>query len=215
MSVPTRSKYVMDTRPGARAGLTLFCAPDDLSGLWARIVLGEKEVEHARIEWVRPGQVHPDLVVLNPAQILPTLADRDAVVYPAGVIAEYLEERYPHPRLLPPDPGMRALIRMLLLRLQQEVWPLAQSILSAPRSNEAKTARKQLAEQLAAGSRFFPQRGWCLGLDFSLADCAWAALLSQLPALQLRLPADAAVQRYAQRVLARPSVQSALRSNTV
>ncbi|MEQ1439640.1 glutathione S-transferase N-terminal domain-containing protein [Fontimonas sp. SYSU GA230001] len=213
MAIPAKSKYVMDSRPGARAGLTLYCAPDDLSGRWARIVLAEKDIDHARIEWVRPGgRPHPDLIVLNPSLSLPTLADRDAVMYPAGIIVEYLDERYPHPRLLPPDPATRALIRMMLARLERELLPLAQSILAAPKSPDVKAARKQLGENLAASGRFFPQRGWCLGLtDFSLADCAWAALLSALPALQLKPPEDPALLRYAQRVLARPSVQSSLR----
>jgi len=211
MAIPAKSKYVMDARPGARAGITLFCAPDDLAGLWARIVLAEKDIDHARVEWVRPGRPHQDLMVLNPAAILPTLVDRSAVVYPGGIIAEYLDERYPHPRLLPQDPAARALIRMLLARMEREMLPLAQSVLAAPKSVEARGARRQLTEDLAASSRFFPQRGWCLGQEFNLADCAWAALLSQLPALQMKLPAEPALQRYAQRVLLRPSVQSCLR----
>lgn len=211
MSIPAKSKYVMEARPGARAGITLFCAPDDLAGLWTRIVLSEKDIDHARVEWVRPGKPHPDLIVLNPAQILPTLTDRDAVMYPAGIIAEYLDERYPHPRLLPADPATKALVRMLLARMEHELLPLAQSILSNPKAVETKSARKQLGDHLVASARFFPQRGWCLGLDFNLADCAWAALLARLPALQIKLPADSALQRYAQRVLARPSVQSNLR----
>ena len=56
MAIPAKSRYVMETRPGARAGITLFCAPDDLAGLWARIVLSEKDIDHARVEWVRPGK---------------------------------------------------------------------------------------------------------------------------------------------------------------
>ncbi|MGB0221217.1 MAG: glutathione S-transferase N-terminal domain-containing protein [Sinimarinibacterium flocculans] len=211
MAIPAKSKYVIDAKPAARAGLTLFCADADFASLWARIVLNEKDVDHARIERVARDRPHQDLLVINPSLSLPTLADRDAVLYPAGIIAEYLDERYPHPRLLPPDPAARALLRMLMARLERELLPLAQSIVDAPRAAEAKTARKQLAEHIIASCRLFPQRGWCLGLDFSLVDCAWAALLSQLGALQLKLPADPALLRYAQRVLARPSVQSALR----
>jgi stringent starvation protein A len=211
VTIPAKSKYSIDAKPAARAGLTLFCAADDLAGLWTRIVLAEKDVDHARIEWVRPDRPHQDLLVINPSLSLPTLADRDAVLYPAGIINEYLDERYPHPRLLPPDPAARAMLRMLMTRLERELLPLAQSVLDAPRATDSKSARKQLLENLVASSRLFPQRGWCLGLDFNLADCAWAALLARLPALQLKLPADAALQRYAQRVLARPSVQLSLR----
>src|SRR5688500_17441481 len=105
MVLPGRSRYVMDTKPAPRAGVTLFCGRDHLPSLWTRMVLAEKEVAGARIEWIKPGQPNHDLLVLNPAQILPTLADRDTVIYPAQVIAEYLDERYPHPRLLPLDPA--------------------------------------------------------------------------------------------------------------
>lgn len=211
MAIPAKSKYVIDAKPAARAGLTLFCAPASFASLWTRIVLAEKDVDHARIEWVQRDKPHQDLLVINPSLTLPTLADRDAVLYPAGIIAEYLDERYPHPRLLPPDPAARARLRMLLIHLEHELLPLAQTIVDAPRAAESKAARKRLADQLLASSRLFPQRGWCLGLDFNLADCAWAALLSQIGVLRLKLPADPALLRYAQRVLARPSVQSCLR----
>ncbi len=211
MAIPAKSKYVLERRPAARAGLTLFCARGDLASLWARIVLAEKDVDHARVEWVLPDRPHPDLMVLNPGMQLPTLADRDAVVFPAGIVSEYLDERYPHPRLLPPDPAKRALLRMMLVRMERELLPLAQSLIDAPRGPEAKTARKLLTESLTESAAFFPQRGWCLGLEFNLADCAWAALLSQLSVLQIRLPAESPLHRYVQRLLARPSVQSALR----
>ncbi|MES0873006.1 glutathione S-transferase N-terminal domain-containing protein [Sinimarinibacterium thermocellulolyticum] len=212
MAIPAKSKYVIDAKPAARAGLTLFCAPADFACLWVRIILAEKDVDHARIEWVQRGRPHQDLLLINPSSSLPTLADRDAVLHPASIIAEYLDERYPHPRMMPPDPAARARLRMLLIQLDRSLLPLAQAIVDAPRAAESKTARKQLAEQILASRGLFPQRGWCLGLDFSLADCAWAALFSQLGALQLKLPADPALLRYAQRLLGRPSVQSCLRT---
>ncbi|HEX4895013.1 MAG TPA: glutathione S-transferase N-terminal domain-containing protein [Solimonas sp.] len=211
MAIPARSKYVMEAKPAPRAGLTLFCARDSIACLWARIVLAEKDVDGARIEWVSAGKPHHDLLLLNPSGSLPTLADRDTVLFPAGIVAEYLDERYPHPRLLPADPAARARVRMVLARIEAELYPLAAGILAAPKSVEAKAARKQLGESLIASSRLFPQRGWCLGLDYNLADCAWAALLARLPALGMKLPADPALQRYAERLLLRPSVQSALR----
>lgn len=212
MSIPAKSKYVMQTRPGARAGLTLFCSPANFGSLWARIVLTEKDVDHARTEWVRPSsKPHPDLVVLNPTLSLPTLADRDAVIYPAGIICEYLDDRYPHPRLTPQDPAARALLRMMLARMEQELLPLAQSIIDEPRAPTAKAQRKRLTDSLVASSAYFPQRGWCMGLEFSLADCAWGALLSQLSALQIKVPDDPQLLRYIERVLARPSVLACLR----
>lgn len=211
MAIPAKSRFVMEGKPAPRAGLTLFCTREDIPSLWTRIVLAEKDVDGARIEWVSLGKPHHDLLLLNPSATLPTLADRDTVIFPAGIVAEYLDERYPHPRLVPSDPAAKARLRMVLGHVETEMYALAATIMAAPKSADAKAARKLLGENLLASSRLFPQRGWCLGLDYNLADCAWAALFARLPALGLKLPADPGLQRYAERLLLRPSVQSALR----
>ncbi|MFT4047506.1 MAG: hypothetical protein QM661_12530 [Solimonas sp.] len=211
MPIPGKSRYVIDARPAPRAGVTLYCSRDGLASRWTRIVLAEKDVDGARIEWSSAAQPHHDLLLLNPSAQLPTLADRDTVLYPAHIVVEYIDERYPHPRLLPADPAQRALVRMLTSRLDRELFPLAEGIRAAPKAPEAKIARKQLQETLAGSARLFAGRGWCLGLDYSLADCAWATLLGSLPLLGLKLPADTGLQRYAERLLMRQAVQSAFR----
>lgn len=211
MALPGKSRFVMDAKPAPRAGVTLFCARDDLPSLWARIVLAEKDVDNARLELLQRNQMHPDLLVLNPSGILPTLADRDTVLYPARVVVEYLDERYPHPKLMPADPAARARLRMLLSHIEQDLFASAALIRSAPKSPEAKDARKALSDGLLASRRLFGTRGWCLGLEFNLADCAFAALLASLASLGIKPPADAGLQAYAQRVLTRGPVQSALR----
>jgi RNA polymerase-associated protein len=211
MPLPGKSRYVIDARPAPRAGLTLFCSRDQIGCRWARIVLAEKDVDGARIEWSSATKPNHDLMLLNPSAQLPTLADRDTVIYPAHIVVEYLDERYPHPRLLPADPAQRALVRMLLSRLDRELFPLAENIRMAPKSPEAKAARKQLQEALSSSTRLFAGRGWCLGTDYNLADCAWAALLGSLPLLGVKLPVDAGLQRYAERLLSRLAVQSAFR----
>jgi stringent starvation protein A len=208
MAIPAKSKYVMDGKPALRSGLTLFCTRDHLACQWTRLVLAEKDVDGARIEWVLPGKPNHDLAVLNPAGTLPTLTDRDAVIYPASVIVEYLDERYPHPRLLPTDPVARARIRMFIGRIEHEVYPLAETLMFG--RGEGKLARKQLAELLLEVSRLFPARGWFLGLDYSLVDCAWAVLFPRLHSLGLKLPADAqhAIVKYAERLFARPAFRT-------
>ena len=211
MPLPGKSRYVMDSRPAPRAGLTLFCARGELPSLWTRIVLAEKDVDGARIEWISGAQPNQDMLVLNPSGQLPTLADRDTVLFPAAIVAEYLDERYPHPKLLPPDPAGRARIRMVLARFNQEIFPLAAQILAAPKAVETKAARKQMTEILITSARLFAGRGWCLGGEYSLADCAWAALFASLPSLGLKLPPDPNLAKYAERLLARGAVQSALR----
>lgn len=211
MSVRARSKYVMDGRPTVRSGLTLYCAPHSIPSLWVRLVLAEKDVDSARVEWVSPSRPNQDLLVLNPSLELPTLADRDLVLHAAAVIAEYLDERYPHPKLMPPDPAARARLRMALLEFQQHLFPLAEQ--ARERGDDGKTARKALGEALQRYQRLFPARGWFLGLEYNLADCAWAALLSQLPQLGLKSAEDIPwLAPYAGRLLARPSVRTALPS---
>lgn len=211
MSLRARSKYVMDSKPANRAGLTLFCTRSGLGCLWTRIVLAEKDVDSARLEWVLPGRMNQDLLVLNPALDLPTLADRDTVIHPAAVIAEYLDERYPHPKLMPPDPAARARVRMALLRFEHDLFPWAEKALADKGTAEGKQARQALSDALAASQRMFPARGWFLGLEYNLADCAWAALFAQLPQLGLKLGGDThTLVKYAERLLARPAVRAAL-----
>lgn len=210
MTLRARSKYVMDSKPAPRAGLTLFCSRDSLACLWTRIVLAEKDVDGARIEWINPGKPNHDLLVLNPTLELPTLADRDTVIHPAQVINEYLDERFPHPKMSPPDPAARAKLRMAVLRLERDLLPLAQRAIS-DKGADGKAAKLALAEALLASQRMFPARGWFLGLDYNLADCAWAALFSQLPQLNLKLGGDVQpLLRYAERLLHRPAVRKAL-----
>ena len=194
MTLRARSKYVMDAKPAPRAGLTLFCSRDSLACLWTRIVLAEKDVDGARIEWVNPGRPNHDLLV----------------IHPAAVINEYLDERFPHPKLSPPDPAARARLRMALIRLERDLLPLAQRALS-DKGAEGKAAKQALGEALLASQRMFPARGWFLGLEYNLADCAWAALFSQLPQLGLKLSGDVQpLIRYAERLLHRPAVRKAL-----
>lgn len=210
MSIPSRSKYVAQARPGARAGITVYCARDDLPSLWLRMVIAEKDLENLKLEWVVPGVSNPDLAVINPAQTLPTLSDRDAVIYPAAIAAEYLDERFPHPRLTPSDPAMRARMRMLLARFESELWPLAAAVRSATRAADATAARKQLTSTLTWAAGMFGSRGWSLGSEFTLLDCAWATLLSQADALKIKLPDHPQMQDYLRRLFGRPALAGCL-----
>jgi stringent starvation protein A len=209
MAIPAKSKYVMAGKPALRSGLTLFCSRDRLACQWLRLVLAEKDVDGARVEWIAPGKPNHDLAVLNPSGSLPTLTDRDAVIYPAGIAAEYLDERYPHPRLLPTDPVARARIRMFAARIEQDVFPLAETLLFG-RGEGKPAARKRLTEQLLEVCRLLPARGWFLGEDYNLADCAWSVLFRHVHGLGLKLPADAqhAIVKYAERLFARPAFRA-------
>lgn len=208
MSLRAKSKFVPASKPAGHAGALLFCSADAVPCHWARLVLAEKDVESARVIYEQPERPSEDLLVLNPGRTLPTLADRDTVIYPARVIAEYLDERFPHPPMMPPEPAMRANLRMVMDRLEQDFFPLA-AVMAA--GDGGRAARVQCFAQLSMVARLFPARGWFLGLDYSIVDCAWGALLWRLQQIGAGFPADAeSIQKYATRVFARPAFQRSL-----
>jgi RNA polymerase-associated protein len=205
MSLRSRSRLSKQAvKPAANAGLTLYVAPDSPGSDWVRLVLAEKDIDSALVETIRPGCMNEDFAVLNPGQTLPTLADREGVLHGAGVIAEYLDERYPHPPLMPLAPSARARLRMVLRRFERELFPAAEASASG-NAREAQSARRVLQEGLQAASRHFSARGWFSGAEYSLADCAWAALLHSLERAGPGIPGIDSLQRYAERLRARES----------
>lgn len=192
-----------------RAGLTLYSLPDDWACHWVRFVVAEKDIDGMRIESLRPGQSSEDLLVLNPAQTVPTLADREVVLTDPQIIVEYLDERYPHPPLMPVEPAARAKMRSALARMRQDLFPLVMTIRQGP-AGAAQKARRALADSLPALAALITGRGHFLTSDFNAADCAWAPFLWRLPSLGLpSLTQNKTLSRYAERLFARPAfVQS-------
>ena len=205
MSLLAKTKYVAPNKPAANSGITLFCSANAVACLWVRLVLAEKEVDGARLQIERPGRPSADFALLNSAQTLPTLADRDAVIYAARVIVEYIDERYPHPPMMPPDPAQRARLRMVLDRIETDffsLFPAAEMGTSA----SGREARKKLVERLADSVPLFGGRSWFLGQDHSIVDSAWSALFWKIAEIKLDLPPSADPLRgYAQRAFARPA----------
>jgi len=205
MALRSRTKRVtINVKPAPNVGLTLFVAADSLPSDWARLVLAEKEVDSAAIQTIRPGEVDEDFLLLNPTQALPTLADREGVIQSARVIVEYLDERYPHPSMMPLSPSGRARVRMTLHRIDNELFPLAAKMRGT--GTEASGARTALVQGLLDGARFFPSRGYFLGSEYTLADAAWAVLFRRLLASSVTIPRDASSMiAYAERLFARPA----------
>ena len=189
--------------PSHRAGLLLYSG-EDLASHWVRLIIAEKAVDNARIDWLEHGAAHQDLAVLNPDQSLPTLADREVVLYPAALIADYLDQRYPYPPLQPSEPAARAKLKMVQHQLTSKLFGMAEA---APAS---AAARKELQQALLALSPLFPARGWFLGADYNLTDCAWAVLAWRLEPLGLPLEQFGALPRYAQRLFARPAFKRSI-----
>jgi stringent starvation protein A len=201
---PRGSKVKAPTPPAlTRAGMTVYCYPDDLASHWVRIVAAEKDIDGLYLEFLKPGVTAEDLLILDPTHQVPTLADREVVLNSPRIIVEYLDERYPHPPLMPVEPSARARLRLALYRIEQDLFPLVDSIRTGPAASGQK-ARKQLQESLIAGANLFAARNYFLSGDFSCVDALWAALLWRLPALGVDLGvAGKPIQRYAERIFNR------------
>jgi RNA polymerase-associated protein len=195
--------------------MTLYSRADDPRCHRVRIVLAEKALD-VRIVETDPARPPEDLIDLNPYQSVPTLVDRDLVVYEPGIICEYLEERFPHPSLASSDPGARAQARLALRRIEQDWYAVADSLANTVGVDrrERDRARKMLGESVLASEPLFRARTWFLSDQFSQLDAAVAPILWRLPKWEIDVAAIAAaapsVDRYATRVFARPSFMRSL-----
>jgi RNA polymerase-associated protein len=174
-----------------------------------RIVLAEKDIAHESII-VDPRNLPEDLIDLNPYSSLPTLVDRDLVLYNSRVIMEYLEERFPHPPLMPVGPVARAQTRLALFRVENDWYPLAE-IIESKGEKAAVKARKELMESIAASADVFSAMPYFLSEEFSLVDASIAPLLWRLPHYGIELPRAAkAILSYADRIFDRDGFQLSL-----
>ena len=195
-----------------RASMTLFSDPRDHYSHRVRMVLCEKGVSVDVVD-VDPSQKPEDLSEINPYGTLPTLLDRDLVLYKSTVIMEYLDERFPHPPLLPVYPVARAQCRLLMHRIELD-WSKRVDVLMAGRGRETAMdkARKELRESLAAIAPVFADRPFFMNEDFTLVDCFVAPILWRLNALDLKLSARQLkpIQRYMTNMFERDTFQESL-----
>ena len=195
-----------------RASMTLFSDPRDHYSHRVRMVLCEKGVTVDVVD-VDPSQRPEDLAEINPYGTLPTLLDRDLVLYKSTVIMEYLDERFPHPPLLPVYPVARAQCRLLMHRIEVD-WSKRVDVLMAGRGRETAMdkARKELRESLAAIAPVFADRPFFMNDDFTLVDCFVAPILWRLDALDLKMSARQLkpMQRYMNEMFERETFQESL-----
>lgn len=192
-----------------RSVMTLFSAPVCPFSHRTRMVLAEKGIT-VDIVQIDPVSKPEDLIDLNPYNTVPTLVDRDLVLYDSRLIMEYLDERFPHPPLMPVDPVSRARSRLALYRIERDWYGLVGD-LEARNDKRAAKARKMLRDSIAASADVFGARPFFLSDEFSLVDCCIAPLLWRLPAYGVELPAQAkAVAQYAERIFERDSFQASL-----
>jgi RNA polymerase-associated protein len=190
--------------------MTLFSNPTDPHSHRTRLVLAEKGINVDVID-VQGAELPEDLMDLNPYNSVPTLVDRDLVLYDSRVIMEYLDERFPHPPLMPVDPVTRAQFRLALYRIEKDWYGTAEEIVSGEK-RAANKARKILRESILSSADLFAAKPFFLSDEFSLVDCSIAPILWRLPHLDVDLPAvqGKPVIQYAHRVFSRPSFQTSL-----
>lgn len=168
----------------SRTVLTLYTTADDIQCHRVRLLLAAKGVSYERV-MVEPGKPPEDLVDLNPYASTPTLVDRDLTLYDTSVVCEYLDERYPHPPLMPIDPLSRARLRLAAVRIERDWLPEVDTIRAGGRPADA--ARKRLREQLLSSLPLFKAAKFFLNPEMSLADCLVAPVVWRLPWLGVDL----------------------------
>lgn len=203
------SKRKPTTALRARTVLTLFSGRDDIASHRARMELAAKGVSYDLVV-VDPSAPPEDLAVLNPYNSVPCLVDRDLSLYEINVIAEYLDERYPHPPLLPVDPLGRARVRLSVRRIERDWIAAAETILDAGKA-AAEAARAQLRADLTESVALFKASKFFLNTEMSLADIALAPLIWRISTLNLRLPREAQpVIDYGERIFRNPAFGKSL-----
>ncbi|TVO50950.1 glutathione S-transferase N-terminal domain-containing protein [Denitromonas halophila] len=181
--------------------MNLYSGTTDPFSHRCRIVLFEKGMDFQVID-VDLDHKPEDIAVINPYNRVPVLVDRDLVLHEANIINEYIDERFPHPQLMPPDPIMRARARQFLHTFEQELF--AGIDLLEKNQKGADKVRAQVREQLTQLAPMFANQKFMLGDDFSMLDVAVAPLLWRLEHYGIDLPKAAApLMKYSERVFSR------------
>jgi RNA polymerase-associated protein len=190
--------------------MTLFSKADDPWSHRTRIVLAEKGIQVETID-VQEGALPEDLLDLNPYHTAPTLVDRDLVLYDSRVIIEYLDERFPHPPLMPIDPVARAQFRVALFRIERDWYGLAREIEDPNDRKLGQKARKILRESILASTDVFKAKPYFLSDEFSLVDASIAPILWRLARWEIDIPSQSqAIIKYANLLFARPTFRHSL-----
>ncbi|MBX2823257.1 MAG: glutathione S-transferase N-terminal domain-containing protein [Gammaproteobacteria bacterium] len=188
--------------------MILYSEANTLGSHRVRLLLAEKNLS-TEIILVDPDDVPEDLIHLNPYTSLPTLVDRDLVLYDAKVISDYIDERYPHPPMLPVEPVSRGKSRLALYRMEKDWYSLLPELSGTGAT--AEQARKMLTDSMIASAEVFRLKPFFLSDEYSLLDVSLAPFIWRFPQMGITLPAEAQpVLDYAQRLFARSGFQASL-----
>ena len=173
-----------------------------------RIVLYEKGMDFEVIDVDLMSRAE-DIAVINPYNKVPVLVERDLVLYEANIINEYIDERFPHPQLMPPDPVMRGRARLFLHRFEQELYSQVSVIEQGGKA--ADKARAVIRDNLTQLAQILTKQKFLLGDEFSMLDVAIAPLLWRLEHYGIQMGKEAApLMKYAERLFSRQGFIDAL-----
>lgn len=189
--------------------MTLYSGTTDPYSHRCRIVLFEKGMDFQVID-VDLTNKPEDLAVINPHNEVPVLVERDLVLQQANIINEYIDERFPHPQLMPADPVMRSKARLGLFEFERDLFSHIKDIESGDAA-VADKARAHIRDNLTQLVPMFAKREFILGEEFSMLDVALAPLLWRLGHYRIELPKQAApLLKYAERIFSRPAYIEAM-----
>ncbi|WED26235.1 stringent starvation protein A [Vibrio sp. DW001] len=193
-----------------RSVMTLFSSASDLYSHQVRIVLAEKGVS-VEVELVDDANLPNELIELNPYKSVPTLIDRELALYDSKIIMEYLDERFPHPPLMPVYPVARGNSRLMIYRIERNWYSLAKKIVAGS-PEQAESARQKLRNDLLTLGPVFAEYEYFMSEEFSLIDCYLAPLLWRLPTYDIELtgPGSKELKIYMSRVFERDSFLASL-----
>ncbi|MBQ0759821.1 stringent starvation protein SspA [Zhongshania sp.] len=177
-----------------------------------RIVLAEKGVTVDIVD-VKPDNLPEEVAELNPYNSLPTLVDRDLALYESKVMMEYLDERFPHPPLLPVYPVARGESRQYIYRIERDWCRLVDELLAGNNPKNAEKARKELRDSLLTVAPIFAEKPFFMSEEFTLVDCCLAPILWRLPELGVVIPQTRQAKPlfdYMERLFERPAFQESL-----
>lgn len=194
-----------------RSKLTLFSDPSDHYSHRIRIVLAEKDVTVEIVD-ITSDNASDELPDVNPYLSLPTLVDRDLMLYEPAVIAEFLDERFPHPPMLPVYPVARAEIRQLIHRIEKDWCVHVNTLLKSDDNDQADRSREALTTSFLAVAPVFKDLDFFMSADLTLADCCIAPVLWRLPQLGIELKGQAfePMRDYMRRIFSRAGFRASL-----
>ena len=193
-----------------RSMMGLFSGNTCIRSHQVRFVLREKGIT-TDIQNVDGKKVPEDLIALNPYASIPTLTDRELVIYDSGVIIEYLDERYPHPPLMPVSPVDRAKVRLVLVSLEADIVSTAIELDAALGSRNENSLRKKLKSMLNASLDLFSSNKYFLNDELTVIDCVLAPILWRLEYFGISLGKEQkAITDYMERVFSRETFQNSL-----